>query len=90
MSRGAIQRVVDRVSDALTPHCEAIAEKARNAPVHDIDESAWYQYGLWAWLWVMVNPTVAWFNVQASRSQAAFAVLIEHWSGMMVSDGDDV
>ena len=90
MSRGAIQRVVDRVSEALTPHYETIAEQARNAPVNDIDETAWSQHGLLAWLWVMVNPTVALFKVQASRSQAAFAALIEHWSGSMVSDGDAV
>ena len=29
ISRGAIQRAVDRVSEAITPHYEAIAEKAR-------------------------------------------------------------
>ena len=31
ISRGAIQRVVDRVSEAITPHDEAIAAKARCA-----------------------------------------------------------
>ena len=29
ISRGAIQHAVDRVSEAITPHYEAIAEKAR-------------------------------------------------------------
>jgi transposase len=40
ISRGTIQRVVDRVSDAVTPHDEAIAEKARGAHVNYIDETA--------------------------------------------------
>jgi transposase len=40
-----------------------------------------------AWLWVMVNTTVALFKVQASRSQAAFEALIERWAGIVVSDG---
>jgi transposase len=35
----------------------------------------------------MVNPTVAFFHVQASRRKAAFKALVEHWSGILVSDG---
>jgi transposase len=76
ISRGAIQRSVDRVSDAIKPHYEAIAEQARSAKVNYIDETAWYQHGVLAWLWVMVNTTVALFTVQASRSQAAFEALV--------------
>jgi transposase len=87
MSRGTIQRAVDRVSEAITPHDEAIAGKARGAKVNYIDETAWYQHGVLAWLWVMVNTTVALFSVHASRSRAAFEALIERWAGILVSDG---
>ena len=87
ISRGTIQRAVDRVSDAIRPHYEAIAEQARRAPVNYIDETAWYQHGVLAWLWVMVNATVAFFTVHASRSQAAFEALVERWAGILVSDG---
>ena len=75
ISQGAIQRAVDRVSEALKPYYEAIAVQARRAPVNYIDETGWYQHGVLAWLWVMVNTTVALFKVQASRSQAAFEAL---------------
>jgi transposase len=87
MSRGTIQRAVDRVSEAITPHYEAIAGEARTAKVNYIDETSWYQHGVLAWLWVMVNTTVALFTVHASRSQAAFEALIERWAGILVSDG---
>jgi transposase len=87
ISRGAIQRSVDRVSEAIRPHYEAIAEQARSAKVNYIDETAWYQHGVLAWLWVMVNTTVALFTVQSSRSRAAFEALIERWAGILVSDG---
>jgi transposase len=87
ISRGGIQRAVDRVSEAIRPHYEAIATQARQAKVNYIDETAWYQHGVLAWLWVMVNPTVAFFMVQASRSQAAFEALAERWAGILVSDG---
>jgi transposase len=87
ISRGAIQRVVDRVSEAITPQYEAIAGKARSTQVNYIDETAWYQHGVLAWLWVMANTTVALFTVQVSRSKVAFEALIERWAGILVSDG---
>jgi transposase len=90
ISRGAIQRAVDRVSEAITPHYEAIAGKARSTKVNYIDETAWYQHGVLTWLWVMVNTTVALFTVQASRDKTAFAALIERWAGLLVSDGNGV
>jgi transposase len=87
ISQGAIQRAVDRVSEALIPYYAAIAEQARRTRVNYIDETGWYQHGVLAWLWVMVNTTVALFKVQASRSQAAFEALVENWAGLLVSDG---
>jgi transposase len=87
ISQGAIQRCVDRVSEAIKPYYEAIAAKARSAKVNYIDETAWYQHGVLAWLWVMVNTTVALFKVQASRNKAAFEALIARWAGILVSDG---
>jgi transposase len=87
ISRGAIQRCVDRVSLAIHPYYEVIAEQARAAQVNYVDETAWYQHGVLTWLWVMANTTVALFTVQASRSKAAFEALVERWAGIVVSDG---
>jgi transposase len=87
ISRGAIQRAVDRVSEAITPHYAAIGEKARTVQVNYVDETTWYQHGVLAWLWVMVNPTVAFFKVPTSRRKEAFAALVERWAGILVSDG---
>ena len=87
ISRGAIQRCVDRVSHAIQPYYDAIAEQARAAQVNYGDETAWYQHGVLTCLWVMVNTTVALFTVQASRSKAAFEALVERWTGIVVSDG---
>jgi transposase len=87
LSRGAVQGAVDRVSEAIAPVYEAIAAKARRATVNYIDETSWYQHGVLAWLWVMVNTTVALFKVQANRNTAAFEALIERWAGILVSDG---
>jgi transposase len=87
ISRGAIQRAVDRVSDAIAPHHEAIATQARTVEVNYIDETAWYPHGVLTWLWVLVNTSVALFTVQSSRSTEAFERLVERWAGILVSDG---
>ena len=87
ISSGGIQRCVDRVSESILPHYIAIAEKARSILVNFIDETSWYQHGVLAWLWVMVNPSVAFFSIKASRSKKAFEELIGHWAGILVSDG---
>ena len=86
ISVGGIQRCVDRVSLAILPYYEAIAAMARSARVNHLDETSWYRHGLLCWLWVMVNPSVAFFSVKTSRSKAAFEELIGHWAGILVSD----
>jgi transposase len=87
ISRGAIQRMVDRVSEAIAPLYAAITEQVRSSKVNYIDETAWYQHGVLAWLWVMVNTTAALFTVQSCRSKEAFERLVERWAGILVSDG---
>jgi len=87
LSLGAIQKVIDRVSCAIVPHYEAIAELARNATVGYIDETPWYCHNSLQWLWAMTTDTVSLFLIHANRSKEAFCDLIEDWQGILVSDG---
>jgi transposase len=87
LSKGAIQKMVDRVSEALVPHYTAIGAVARTALVNYIDETSWLLHGDRQWLWVMANPSVAYFQIHANRSKAAFVQLIGDWRGILVSDG---
>ena len=87
ISRGGIQKVIDRVAEAIRPHYEAIGRLARRARVNYIDETSWFLNGTLMWLWAMVNTTVAYFKVHPKRSKEAFAALIEDWVGILVSDG---
>jgi transposase len=87
LSKGAIQKMVDRVSAAILPHYTAIGEVARTALVNYIDETSWLTHGDRYWLWVMANPLVAYFQIHPHRSKAAFAQLIVDWKGILVSDG---
>ena len=87
LSLGAIQKMLDRVTQAIEPHYGAMASQARRAPVNYIDETPWFLTNTLHWLWVMTNETVAFSMVPPHRSKAAFAALIEDWAGLLVSDG---
>lgn len=86
ISIGAIQRVIDRASEAIVPYYDAIGELARKDSVNHVDETSWFQKGKLRWLWVMANTTVAYFMVHKNRSKEAFLELIQDWSGILVSD----
>jgi len=82
-----MQKLVDRVSEALGPHYSAIGDVARSSLVHYMDEPPWLLHGDRQWLWVMASPAVAYFQRHPTRSKAAFSQLMGDWRGMLVSDG---
>jgi transposase len=86
LSKGAIQNMVDRVSEAIVPHYDLIGQMARSAVVNHLDETSWLTQGDQQWLWVMTNPLVAYFQIHPTRSKTAFAQLIADWRGLLVSD----
>jgi transposase len=87
ISLGAIQKVLDRVSQAIEPHYTAIATQTRRALVNYIDETPWFLTHTLQWLWVMVSDTAALYMIHPRRSKEAFAALIDDWEGILVSDG---
>ena len=87
ISKGSVQKLIDRVSEAIKPHYEAIGRGARQARANCIDETSWFLNGTLMWLWTMVNTTVAFFMIHPNRSAEAFKALIEDWNGILISDG---
>jgi len=86
ISLGAIQRVIDRASEALEPMYNEVARQVRQAPINHVDETSFYQKGRLQWLWTMLNTSWAFFKIHAHRSQKAFLDLIEDWRGTLISD----
>ena len=66
ISQGAIQKILNRVSQAITGHYEAIGEAVHNAPVNHIDETTWKRKKTLTWLWLMCNSTAAFFMLHSS------------------------
>ncbi len=87
ISLGAIQKVLDRVTQAIDPYYAVMVRQARQAPVNSIDETPWYCLHTLEWLWVMASERVAFYMIHPRRSKAAFAARIDDWEGILVSDG---
>jgi transposase len=87
ISLGAIQKVLDRVTQAIDPYYVAIAMQARQSAVNYIDETSWFCMHTLRWLWVMASERVAFYMIHPRRSKEAFAALIDDWAGILVSDG---
>jgi transposase len=87
ISLGAIQKVLDRVTQAIDPYYVVIATQARQSSVNYIDETSWFCLHTLHWLWVMASEHVAFYMIHPRRSKEAFAALIDDWAGILVSDG---
>jgi transposase len=62
ISLGAIQKIIDRTSSAITLHYEAIGQAARSSEINHIDETSYSKKNVLQWLWVMANTMVAFFT----------------------------
>jgi transposase len=87
ISQGAIQKITDRVRQAIEPHYEAIREVVQSAPVNHADETIWKRKKGVEWLWLLCNSMAAYFLLHKNRSRKAFESLIGDWQGILVSDG---
>lgn len=87
ISKGAIQKVIDRLSEAIRPHHGAIRAVAHRGEVGYVDETGWRNWGSLEWLWTMVGTRVAHFMVHPRRSAEGFEALVDQWQGVLVSDG---
>jgi transposase len=87
ISQGAIQKITDRVRQAIKPHYEAIRELVHSAAVNHADETTWKRKGGLEWLWLLCNAAVAFFSIHKNRTRKAFEALIGEWQGILVSDG---
>jgi transposase len=86
ISTGAIQRIIDRASEAILPIYDAIGRQARQAQVNGVDETSWFESGKLQWLWTLVNDVVAFFMIHPNRSKEAFNELVDDWKGILISD----
>ena len=90
ISAGAVQKIIDRASEAVAPHYEAVRAAVTSGDVGHVDETTWKTGGRLRCLWVMANRQAAFFMIHPKRSAEAFEELTGTWNGILVSDGYNV
>ncbi len=87
VSTGAVQNMVDRVSEAVAATVDQIASEVYSAPAVHADETSWPFDGGKGWLWVATTPSAAYFHIDAHRSREALSNLLPpDYSGIVHSD----
>jgi transposase len=87
LSTGAVQSMVDRVSEAVAATVEQVASEVHNAPAVHADETSWPFDGGKGWLWVASTPDAAYFHIDAHRSREALSHLLPaDYRGIVHSD----
>ncbi len=90
ISQGGIQKVLQRVSDAIVPHYDMIAKGARGYWYNHMDETSSPTFGPAGkhihWMWVMCNKSFSFFKIDEHRSKEAFFAVIGPWRGVLISD----
>jgi transposase len=87
VSTGAVQNMVDRVSEAIAATVDQVASEVHRAPSVHADETSWPFDGGKGWLWVATTPSAAYFHIDAHRSRDALSNLLPpDYSGIVHSD----
>jgi hypothetical protein len=82
ISQGAIQKIVDRSRQALTPHYAAVQDIIRSAQVNHADETTWKRKNSLEWLWLLCNTDILAFikATNASLLNTKFQAINEEHS----------
>ena len=81
ISLGAIQKVLDRVTQAIDPYYAVIASRRGRPRSIILMKRPGTAHNTLEWLWVMANERVAFYMIHPRRSKEAFAALIDDWAG---------
>jgi transposase len=87
LSLGSVAACCARVSDALAPVYDALAQTLPREPVVYVDETNWKEAGQRCWLWVVVGTAATVFKIAASRGRKVWqGMLGDVYAGILTSD----
>lgn len=87
ISRGAVQKCIFRVSEALKPAYEELTKTIPLQKSLNVDETGWKLNGQNQWVWLFCNDLMAYFVISKSRGcQVLYDVLGENFLGALTSD----
>ena len=87
VSTGTICQCVREAGVACYPVVDELIEELQEEKKVNLDETPWYQKGLFRWLWVAVGEKVIVYIVGSRKKETLLLLITEAFLGWLVTDG---
>lgn len=87
LSIGTIDRCIREAGLACNPVVEDLIEQLQDAEIIHLDETPWYEKGVFRYLWIAISATIAVFHIGSRRKEELFTLITTAFVGWLVSDG---
>jgi hypothetical protein len=87
VSEGTICNCIREAGVACYPVVERLIDELQEEEKVHLDETPWYQKGVFLWLWVAVGAKIVVYFVGSRKKEELRAVITEAFVGWLITDG---
>ena len=87
ISTGTIDRCIREAGVACFPVVEQLIEQLQQEELVHIDETPWYEKGMFKWLWVVVSKVTAIYFIGTRKKEELLFIITSSYIGWIISDG---
>ena len=86
-SEGLICKTIREVGIACDPIVKELVEELQKEDQIHLDETPWYQKGIFCWIWVAISKTTAIYKVGTRKKEELLELITEAFLGWLITDG---
>jgi len=86
-SVGLICKTIREVGIACDPIVKELIEELQKEDQVHLDETPWYQKGIFCWIWVAISKTTAIYKVGTRKKEELLELITEAFLGWLITDG---
>lgn len=87
LATGTIDKCIREGGVACFPVVEELLEELQEADLVHLDETPWYEKGIFKWLWVAISDRIAIFRIGSRKKEELLQLITTAFTGWLVSDG---
>ncbi len=87
LSIGTICKCIREAGIACYPVVEQLIEQLQDAQLVHMDETPWYQKGIFCWVWVAISHNIAIYQIGTRKKEQLLKLITEAFFGWLVTDG---
>ena len=87
LSVGTICNCIREAGIACYPVVDELVEQLQNEKIANMDETPWYQKGVFLWLWVAVGGNIVVYFVGSRKKEMLLNLITEAFFGWLATDG---